>query len=118
MFASTCSVYGVVEKAVDEEFSPAPLSLYGRTKLAAERGCTPSQLALAWCGAQPGVTAPIIGPRTFEQVADNLGSVKVRLEPSDFERIDALVPPRGVAVHYYDRAAAADFRPHAHRSVV
>ncbi len=86
--------------------------------MASEKGCSVSQLALAWCGAQPGVTAPIIGPRTFAQVADNLGAVNVRLEPADFERIDALVPPRSVAVHYYDRANAADFRPHHHRSVV
>ena len=40
-------------------------------EMAAEKGCSVAQLALAWCGAQPGVTAPIIGPRTFEQVADN-----------------------------------------------
>jgi aryl-alcohol dehydrogenase-like predicted oxidoreductase len=79
--------------------------------LAAEKGCSVSQLALAWCGAQPGVTAPIIGPRTFEQVADNLGAVKVRLDAADLERIDALVPPRSAAVRYYDRASGADFRP-------
>jgi len=86
--------------------------------MAEEKGCTVSQLALAWCGAQPGVTAPIIGPRTVEQVDDNLGSVKVRLDPEDFARIDALVPPRGVAVRYYDEAAGTDFRAHPHRSVV
>ncbi len=86
--------------------------------MAAEKGCSMSQLALAWCAAQPGVTAPIIGPRTLEQVADNLGAVTVRLEPADLQRIDALVPPRGVAVRYYDRANAVDFRPHQHRSLV
>jgi aryl-alcohol dehydrogenase-like predicted oxidoreductase len=86
--------------------------------MADQKGCSVSQLALAWCMAQPGVTAPIIGPRTFEQAADNLGAVKVRLDAADFERIDALVPPRGIAVRYYDEAAAADFRPHTHRSVV
>ena len=86
--------------------------------MADEKGCSVSQLALAWCGAQPGVTAPIIGPRTFEQVADNLGAVKVRLDAADFARIDALVPQRSVAVRYYDEAAGADFRPHGHRSVV
>ena len=69
-----------------------------------EKGCTPSQVALAWCAAQPGVTAPIIGPRTYEQVVDNLGAVDVELEAGDLERIDELVPPCGVAVRYYDRA--------------
>ncbi len=86
--------------------------------MAKDKGCSVAQLALAWCGAQPGVTAPIIGPRTLEQVEDNLGSVDVRLEAEDFERIDALVPPRCAAVRYYDEAATADFRPQAQRSVV
>jgi aryl-alcohol dehydrogenase-like predicted oxidoreductase len=84
-------------------------------KLAAEKGCSPSQVALAWCGAQPGVTAPIIGPRTYEQVVDNLGAVDVEITPDDSERIDALVPPCGVAVRYYDRANLLDLRPHLHR---
>lgn len=86
--------------------------------MADEKGCTVSQLALAWCGAQPGVTAPIIGPRTFEQVDDNLGAVNVELDSSDFERIDALVPPRSTTVRYYDLANAADFRPQKFRSIV
>jgi len=64
------------------------------------------------------VTAPIVGPRTFEQVEDNLGAVKVRLEAGDFDRIDALVPPRDAAVRYYDEAAGVDFRSHSNRSVV
>lgn len=84
-------------------------------KLAAEKGATPSQVALAWCGAQAGVTAPIIGPRTYDQVVDNLGSVEVEITPEDSGRIDALLPPCGVAVRYYDRANNLDFRPHLAR---
>jgi len=86
-------------------------------KLAAEKGCSPSQIALAWCGAQPGVTSPIIGPRTYGQAVDNLGAVDVEITASDTERIDALVPPCGVAVRYYDRANSLDLGPHAHRVV-
>jgi aryl-alcohol dehydrogenase-like predicted oxidoreductase len=86
-------------------------------QLAVEKGCSPSQVALAWCGAQPGVTAPIIGPRTYEQVVDNLGAVDVVLTEEDFERVDALVPPNGVAVRYYDRANGLDLRPHLQRLV-
>jgi diketogulonate reductase-like aldo/keto reductase len=63
------------------------------------------------------VTAPIIGPRTYEQADDNLGAVDVELTDSDFARIDELVPPCGVAVRYYDRANAIDLRPHLHRIV-
>ena len=86
--------------------------------LAREKGCSISQLALAWCSAQPGVTAPIIGPRTFAQAEDNLGALDVALEANDFARIDALVPPRSVAVRYHDAAAGVDFRPSRHRSVL
>lgn len=87
-------------------------------EMAREKGCTVSQLALAWCCAQPGITAPIIGPRTFEQAVDNLGAASVRLEASDYALIDALVPPRSAAVRYYDAAAGVDFRPSRHRSIV
>jgi len=86
--------------------------------MAKDKGCSVSQVALAWCCAQPGITAPIIGPRTFEQADDNLGAVDVKLEPGDLERIDALVPPRSAVVRYYDEAAGADFRPNTHRSIV
>jgi aryl-alcohol dehydrogenase-like predicted oxidoreductase len=84
-------------------------------KMAAEKGCSPSQVALAWCAAQPGITAPIIGPRTYDQVVDNLGAVDVEITQSDCDRIDELVPPCGVAVRYYDRANALDLRPHLGR---
>jgi aryl-alcohol dehydrogenase-like predicted oxidoreductase len=84
-------------------------------QLGVEKGCSASQVALAWCGAQPGVTAPIIGPRTYEQVVDNLGAVDVCLTQEDFDRIDALVPPNAVAVRYYDRAMGLDLRPHLQR---
>jgi aryl-alcohol dehydrogenase-like predicted oxidoreductase len=84
-------------------------------KIAAEKGCSPSQVALAWCAAQPGVTAPIIGPRTYDQAVDNLEAVDVELTPDDFERIDSFVPPCAVALRYYDRANALDLRPHFQR---
>ncbi len=87
-------------------------------EMAAAKNCSVSQLALAWCAAQPGVTAPIIGPRSYEQVVDNLGAVDVELDAADFERIDALVPPSGYAIRYYDGAGYVDFRTHSARSVV
>ena len=77
-----------------------------------------SQLGLAWNMAQPGVTAPIIGPRTLEQVEDNLRAVDVKMTEEDLSRIDRLVPPKGYVVRYYDEANAIDFRPHQWRSIV
>jgi len=86
--------------------------------MASDKGCSMSQLALAWNMAQPGVTAPIIGPRTFAQVEDNLQAVHVELTEEDLARIDDLVPPKGYVVRYYDEANAIDFRPHQLRSIV
>ena len=86
--------------------------------MASDKGCSMSQLALAWNMAQPGVTAPIIGPRTFAQVEDNLQAVHVELTEEDLARIDDLVPPKGYVVRYYDEANAIDFRPHQLRSIL
>jgi aryl-alcohol dehydrogenase-like predicted oxidoreductase len=61
--------------------------------LAAELGCTMAQFALAWVLANPLITAPIIGPRTPEQLADNLGALAVSIPPEMEARLDELVPP-------------------------
>ncbi len=68
--------------------------------IAGEKGCSISQVALAWLMHQPGITAPIIGPRTSEQLADNLGACAVTISAEDTERIDAVVPPGEMLVHY------------------
>lgn len=78
--------------------------------VARDKGCTPSQLALAWNAAQPGITAPIIGPRTLEQLTDNLGALAVQLTDADRARLDAVAPPWSATLRYYDAAMAIDFR--------
>lgn len=78
---------------------------------AQDLGVTPAQLALAWNAAQPGVTAPIIGPRTLDQLIDNLAAADVQLHTEDFARIDAVAPPLSAAMPYYDQALATDMRP-------
>jgi len=79
--------------------------------LAQEKGCTPSQLALAWVASQPGITSPIIGPRTLEQLEDNLGALEVELTAEDRARLDEVAPPGSVTVRFYE----ADFGPHQFR---
>ena len=81
----------------------------------ADKGCTPSQLAIAWNAAQPGVTAPIIGPRTMDQLVDNLGAIAVDVTAEDEERIDAIAPPKSATMRYYDAALAVDTRPNLGR---
>jgi aryl-alcohol dehydrogenase-like predicted oxidoreductase len=79
--------------------------------LAHEQGATPSQVALAWVAQQPGVTSPIIGPRTLAQLEDCLGAVHVRLTAEDRARLDAVAAPGRAIVPYYE----ADFGPHRFR---
>jgi aryl-alcohol dehydrogenase-like predicted oxidoreductase len=87
----------------------------GVVALAQEKGCTPSQLALAWNAAQPGITAPIIGPRTLEQLIDNAAALDVTVTDADRARLDALAPPWSATLRYYDAALSIDFRPNLAR---
>ncbi len=47
-----------------------------------------SQVALAWLLANPLITAPIIGPRSLEQLEDNLGAAGLRLTPEEKQALD------------------------------
>ncbi len=70
-----------------------------------------SRLALAWAVQQPGVTSPIIGPRTMEQFEDNLAALDIRLSEADLRAIDDVSPPGENVSPYYE----ADWGPHEHR---
>ncbi len=71
-------------------------------KIAGDKGCTISQFALAWCAAQPGITSPIIGPRTLEQLKDNLGAVKVEITEDDNKKVDKIIAPGTAVLPYYE----------------
>jgi len=62
----------------------------GATEIAAEAGRPLSQVALNWAAAQPGVTSPIIGPRTLEQLLDNAGALEWELDAAAVARLSAL----------------------------
>ena len=87
----------------------------GLVELAGEKGCTPSQLALAWNISQAGITSAITGPRTKDQMADNLGATEVEITDEDRARLDELAPPLGVTLRYYDAALSIDFKPNLMR---
>jgi hypothetical protein len=70
--------------------------------LAQERGLTQSQFALLWCKAQPGVTSPIIGPRTMEQLDDALQVLELRLADQDRARLDELVGPGNAVSDFHN----------------
>jgi aryl-alcohol dehydrogenase-like predicted oxidoreductase len=62
-------------------------------RLAEEAGITLIELALAFVLEHPAVTAPIIGPRTMEQLESQLGAADVKLDEEILDRIDEIVPP-------------------------
>src|SRR5262249_51578377 len=64
-------------------------------KLCAERGLEPANLALGWLLANPVVTAPIIGPRTVEQLEGALEAVELTLDRDLLAKLDAIFPGPG-----------------------
>ena len=83
----------------------------GLAPLAKARGVTMAQYALAWVAQRPGITSPIIGPRTMEQLEDNLGAADLELSAEDLAKIDKISPPGLMAAPFYQ----ADFGPHGYR---
>ena len=65
-------------------------------ELAAGKGCTPSQLALAWVLAQRDDVIPLFGTKRRTYLEENLTALGLSLTSEDLERIDAIAP-RGVA---------------------
>jgi aryl-alcohol dehydrogenase-like predicted oxidoreductase len=61
--------------------------------IAAAHGATVPQVALAWLLGVEGVTAPIIGPRTYEHLEDVLGAVDVKLSEDEHAALAAPAPP-------------------------
>ena len=73
------------------------LELVERIKqLAAEKHCTPAQLALTWVLAQGADVVPIPGTKRRKYLDENLGALDVSLSSPDLARIDAIAP-HGVA---------------------
>jgi aryl-alcohol dehydrogenase-like predicted oxidoreductase len=63
------------------------------TRLADRRRRPVPQLALAWLLGVPGVTAPIIGPRTLEQLDDLLAATEIELDDDEHARLAEPAPP-------------------------
>jgi aryl-alcohol dehydrogenase-like predicted oxidoreductase len=79
--------------------------------LARAKNCTPAQLALAWCANQPGVTSPIIGPRTMEHLEEHLHALTITLTAEEDAALDKLFPPGGMTSSFFD----GNSNPHFYR---
>jgi aryl-alcohol dehydrogenase-like predicted oxidoreductase len=71
-------------------------------QLAAEKGATASQLAIAWVLAKGQNIVPVIGARTRPQLAESLGALRVALTDADIARIEEALPASSVAGTRYD----------------
>jgi aryl-alcohol dehydrogenase-like predicted oxidoreductase len=73
-------------------------------ELAKAKGCTPSQLALAWVLAQGEDIVPIPGTKRRKYLDENLGALEVRLNPADLKTIGEVFPPDAAAGARYPEA--------------
>jgi aryl-alcohol dehydrogenase-like predicted oxidoreductase len=73
-------------------------------ELAKARGISAAQLALLWVKDQPGVTAPLMGPRTLEQLEHFLPVMDMALDKETRRACDQLVPPGSVVASFHNSA--------------
>jgi aryl-alcohol dehydrogenase-like predicted oxidoreductase len=69
--------------------------------LCEELGEEPAHVALAWLLAQPAVTAPIIGPRTMEQLDGTLRALEIELSDKTLTQLDEIFPGHKTAPEDY-----------------
>ncbi|MFG2895038.1 aldo/keto reductase [Streptomyces sp. NPDC048248] len=67
----------------------------GYEKLCAGIGADPAEVGMAWVMSRPGVTAPVIGPRSIGQLESALGALDLNLTDELLAEIDQLFPPLG-----------------------
>jgi aryl-alcohol dehydrogenase-like predicted oxidoreductase len=70
-------------------------------RMAAVKGCTPAQIALAWVLAQGDDVVPIPGTKRVKYLEDNMGAARVRLTKDDLAELDRLFPPGAASGERY-----------------
>jgi aryl-alcohol dehydrogenase-like predicted oxidoreductase len=76
--------------------------------VAAARGASPAQVALAWLLDQPAVTSVIVGARTSEQLTDNLGAASLSLTADELARLEQVSRPPLLYPYWHQAKTAAD----------
>lgn len=74
-------------------------------RLAKEYGVSPAQLALLWVKDQPGITAPLAGPRNVEQLEHLLPVMEMELDDTVRSACDELVPPGSAVANFHNSAS-------------
>ncbi|MER2535938.1 MAG: aldo/keto reductase [Rhizobiaceae bacterium] len=74
-------------------------------RLARQAGMKASHLAMSWVKDRPGVTAPIFGPRTLEQLEDMLPVMDMDFPADLADAVDRLVPPGSAVTNFHNGCA-------------
>ena len=77
-------------------------------EVAAEVGCTPAQLSIAWLLHRAPHIVPIPGTKELDHLEENLGGMDVSLTPEVMANLDALINPKTVAGRRYNAATQAE----------
>ncbi len=83
------------EAARQAEFRARRAQLKDYEGVCKKLGEQPADVALAWLLANPIVTAPIIGPRTLEQLEGNLRALEIKLDEEALKKLDEIWPGPG-----------------------
>lgn len=76
-------------------------------EIADKHNMSMTTMSLAWVASQPGITSPIIGARSIEQLEESVTACQVSLDENIMREIDAIVPPATHHVNFY----TAEFGP-------
>jgi aryl-alcohol dehydrogenase-like predicted oxidoreductase len=86
--------------AHDMYYSAADFTIAERAaELAGRRGCTPSQIALAWVLSKPDVTAPIVGASKLQHLDELVAAAEIRLDGEEIALLEAAYEPHRVLGH-------------------
>ncbi len=83
-------------------------------EIADAKGVGLAEFSTAWVLNQPGVTSPIIGPRTMAQYESYMKALNISITEEEHKRIDAIVPPDEHVTAYYQREFS-NFDPQEYR---
>jgi aryl-alcohol dehydrogenase-like predicted oxidoreductase len=84
------------EEGVTKEIEKYSEQISQYEKFCEELGEKPADIALAWLLANPVVTAPIIGPRTMEQLTESLRALEIKLGQEQMDKLNEIWPgPKG-----------------------
>jgi aryl-alcohol dehydrogenase (NADP+) len=88
------------EYAADMYYSDADFAIAGRVvELAKRRSVKPTQIALAWLLAKPGVTAPIVGASKLAHLDDHIAALTLELSPDEMAYLEECYQPHRVLGH-------------------